>query len=260
MRHCSVWNSEHVNVAQALGKDALLWKRRMSAEPETQSSIDMEPTTPVAQEAPLQRLPPELRNEIYQLVISPGTSVILEDGKLIRPELSLLGVCRELRKECLPIIRHFLEQADKIEVQVTDFNFDKLIPCLNRLPTSDTEDIETVLEITLRFTDPSITLNIAALVRWLKATKTGSARCFTRQYYARFDWSRFSDETAVAFMEELSHHYYLVVGALQEYDSMQTMCWHNIWATRMKAAAETRRRLDAEGRAEGVQDVVTSEV
>jgi len=61
-------------------------------------------------------------------------------------------------------------------------------------------------------------------------------------------------------VEGLSQHSLLFIDCAQEYDSMQTTCWHNIWATRMKVAAETRRMLAAEERAEDVHDAVTNEI
>lgn len=64
-------------------------------------------------------------------------------------------------------------------------------------------------------------------------------------------------------MVELSgdHHHHLFSDCLQEYSSMDTMCWHNMCATRMKVATESRRReTKAEGRAEGAGDDVTKEV
>ena len=109
---------KHVNVAQApschCDRDQFSSKEPCLS-PKNRKSPDtnMEATAPAAHEAsPLPRLPPELRNEIYQLVIEPGTPIIFEDGKLMQPELSLISVCHELRKDCLPIIRHFFEQAD----------------------------------------------------------------------------------------------------------------------------------------------------
>ena len=91
-------------------------------------------------DAPLFTLPPEMRNTIYELIVSQETCVAYRSAQLLyAPSLSL--VSRQLRNEYESVYRHFAPQhAKTVRVHTRDFKGkDLALPLFTHPRTSPVE-------------------------------------------------------------------------------------------------------------------------
>ena len=114
------------------------------------------------------KLPPELRNRIYEMVIWETGKVDIRDGR-IKPEPTLTQTCRQIRTESLPIFEYQAPMlARTIAFRVNDFDFFEVMIFVHGLSKEQVRAVETkdnlviYLSLSKRWKD-----NYAALDRWL---------------------------------------------------------------------------------------------
>ncbi|KAK3722468.1 hypothetical protein LTR37_002460 [Vermiconidia calcicola] len=116
----------------------------------------------------LPKLPPELRNTIYEMLVVDFLPYarIRAGGTLDRPALS--AVCHQLREEVLAFDSFIIAQARTITAEVHNFDFSHVISFIHGLTWEQIYDIQVNQSLSIRLT---IDKNAAAaqedLKRWL---------------------------------------------------------------------------------------------
>ena len=142
--------------------------------------------------SPLLDLPPELRNSIYEAVISSGLVLELKHGHTNPHPLN--RTCRLVRKEFLPIYEH--ATPDAIEAEVTGFDLRTVETLLKSRPTFLTKD-DHKISICIILTDPNREAETYDMLeQWLRGCKqahfTRPDRNWMINYTVLFDWQVYS--------------------------------------------------------------------
>lgn len=199
------------------------------------------------QSSPLLRLPPELRNTIYELVANPGgDAIILSDGFKAATNLhsSLVATCRQLRDEFLPVFYNQVECLDRVQAKVHDFSLDDLSAInrfMDRLPKHYENGVQLnrrALEVTLVFKKLKLDLteDPGALERWVTAVlKCGGCHA----YKVEVNWSCYS-------FASFSTVYFDIARLCYEFAASRHVWWelHDILVATRKAVRGRAKELE----------------
>ncbi|KAK5124632.1 hypothetical protein LTR85_001345 [Meristemomyces frigidus] len=143
----------------------------------------------IGEQSPLLRLPAELRNVIYELLVADCGNVIIFNHKTATNiHGSLASVNRQLRHEFRPILRDQIKPMHHIQARVHAFDLDRLNHFINYLPPSSRGGERTV-DVTLVFEGPARTFDLSALRRWGAVVDLRRGRGARVEYKADVDWS-----------------------------------------------------------------------
>ncbi|KAK5136550.1 hypothetical protein LTR08_002894 [Meristemomyces frigidus] len=163
--------------------------------------------------SPLLALPPELRNDIYDLVKAEQTdfkTLRITNGSVVLHPLT--RTCRQLRRESSSILQpDSLDDTTCITAQVFDIKFDALDEMLSEFPSLDNRVV--ILHTTIVLTAPGEE-DLRQLHHWLAARRAEALHPlanpghafdhFNRFYNARIDWTNHSMATANSTVNALA--------------------------------------------------------
>lgn len=122
--------------------------------------------------SPLLRLPAEVRNTIYELVVAPGgEAIIFEYTAIVNPHTSLTAANRQLRREYLPIFQSVLGRMQRIEAKAHDLELDGLRCFIDDLPPVQPGGVARArtVDVTFVSTEPGTAMvNNRILQQWAK--------------------------------------------------------------------------------------------
>jgi len=131
-----------------------------------------EAETAINQHSPLLELPPELRNRIYDYVTEDCGAAGYRDGVVVtKPALAV--ACRQLLKEVQSMYKSKLPlSAKKIRFQVRDFDFDRTLEVIMKLPEPAREALSRkgAIRIELTFVGTAYEQKYSSLLAWLLAS------------------------------------------------------------------------------------------
>lgn len=144
---------------------------------------------PTVSASALLRLPPELRNSIYNFVGDSGSKIVFDHGTLVAPHSALATACRQIRAEYLPMLREVVRLADTVEARIEGLESDDLIAFISSLPPPP-KHTKRSLEVTLHFTKPMSSVTLDGLKRWLDALAGGLLQDYqrVREYKYEYNW------------------------------------------------------------------------
>ena len=122
----------------------------------------------VANARSLPKLPAELRNTIYEMLVVDFLPYarIRAGGTLDRPALS--AVCHQLREEVLAFDSFIIAQARTITVKVHNFDFSDVISFIRGLTSEQIYNIQVNMSLSIRLTiDKNAAAAHKSLKRWL---------------------------------------------------------------------------------------------